>query len=169
MICFFTVSHCPTELPWIQQWGVLAVGRIINFWHRSHISTHSFSRSLSRCLFLCVSLHPALCGRTERKRNTHGLPGGWTEQKMLLSNSHQPCVSPQGDRENSKHRAPAKTKKRTTVHPLTVVCLLCKGPCWLSITLQHAGAAKQPQWIMKRNKRAERQNSQRVKMLRDGT
>lgn len=128
---------------------------------------HIHSLSLSLPLPLCFSLPRSPWW--SRKIKKHAWPCRWLNRAgTLLSNSPQPCVNPQGDRENSKHVSPAKTKKHTTVRPLSAVCLLCKGPGWLSITPQHAGVAKQPLCIMKRNTRAKRQNSQRVKMLRVG-
>lgn len=124
--------------------GFLVVGRIINFWHMSHISTHSFSLFLFLVVSSLVFLFTPLSVVEQKEKETRMACQGLNRAEILLSNSHQPCVNPQGDRENSKHRSPAKTKKRTTVHPLTVACLLCEGPCWLSITPQHAGVAKQP-------------------------
>lgn len=113
----FHVRVCPTELPWIQQWGVWVVGGIRNVWHMSHISTHPFTHSPS----LSFSLHPPLTLQQRKKKKHHA----WVAE---LSNSHQPPVNPQGDRENSKHRFPAKNKEHTAVRPLSAACLLCKGP-----------------------------------------
>lgn len=107
------------------------VGGIRNFWHMSHISTHPLSpRSISRCLLPpCFFSPPSPWQKRKKKKQLHAWPAeGLNRSETLLSNSHQPCVNPQGDRENSKHRFPAKTKKRTAVRPLSAACLLCKGP-----------------------------------------
>lgn len=89
------------------------VGGIRNFLRMSQISTHFLALSFSHCVSLF--LH----GRTERKRNNC----------TLLSNSHQPCINPQGNRENLKHESPwAKYKKCTTVRPWLAACVICKGP-----------------------------------------
>lgn len=154
------------SFPWIQQRGVREVGGIRNFWHMNPISAHPFSLSFAASPFVFLF---APLSVVEQKDKETCMACRWLNRAgTLLSNSPQPCVNPQGDRENSKHISPAKTKKHTTVRPLSAVCLLCKGPGWLSITPQHAGVAKQPLCIMKRNTRAKRQNSQRVKMLRVG-
>lgn len=126
----FDVSVCPTELPWIQQRGVWVVGGIRNFWHMSHISTLSLSFLVaSSSLFLFTPLQRFSVVEKKEKETTACMAcRGLNRSETLLSNSHQPCVNPQGDRENSKHRSPAKTKKRTTVRPLSAACVLCKGP-----------------------------------------
>lgn len=111
---------------------------------------------------------PSACSpRWRRKIKKHAYP------EMPLSISHQPCVVPRGEPWEFKTRSPSQNQEMHHCPPphlpLSAVRLLCKGPRWLSITPRRAGVAKQPLCIMKRNKRAERQNGQRVNRLRDET
>lgn len=144
LICFSAVTHSiplPLHEFWCQSlsnWaslvpaaGCLGGGRNQEFLaHESHFNT-STHLLYSISFFVCLPLftRSPWQKKKERKRNNsmHGLPGGLNRSETLLSNSHQPCVNPQGDRENSKHRSLAKNKK-CTVHPLSAACLLCKGP-----------------------------------------
>lgn len=106
--------------------GCLGGGRNQEFLaHESHFNTSTESNLLLLFSwpFCSFSLHPLSVAEEKEKETTDLSPS-----ETLLSNSHQPCVNPQGDRENSKHRSTAKNKKCTTVRPSSAACLLCKGP-----------------------------------------
>lgn len=108
---------------WWEESGIF--GTWVTFQH-----IHSLHALSLVVFFLLVSFHPpSPWQKRKKKKQLHAWPAeGLNRSETLLSNSHQPCVNPQGDRENSKHRFPAKTKKRTAVRPLSAACLLCKGP-----------------------------------------
>lgn len=123
----FDVRVCPTELSLDPAAGCSGGGRNKEFLaHESHFNTSTLSLVVSSSLFLFTPL--SVAEKKEKETTACMACQGLNRSETLLSNSHQPCVNPQGDRENSKHTSPAKTKKRTTVRPLSAACLLWKDP-----------------------------------------
>ena len=153
------------------------VGGIRNFWHMSHISTHPLSpRSISRCLLppCFFSPHrrpppPPVAEKKEKETTACMACRGAEPIRNAALKLPSALCQPAGGPWEFKTRIPGQNQEAHRCPPLVSCLSVMQRSWWLSITPQHAGVAKQPRCIKKRNKRAERQNSQRVKMLRDET
>ena len=151
---------------WWEESGIF--GTWVTFQH-----IHSLHALSLVVFFLLVSFHPPpplpVAEKKEKETTACMACRGAEPIRNAALKLPSALCQPAGGPWEFKTQMPGQNQETHRCPPLVSCLSVMQRSHWLSITPQHAGVAKQPRCIKKRNKRAERQNSQRVKMLRDET